>query len=75
MKIYKNSYYTYSESSMGFEFFTRRDKAERAMRKFLKDLDRDEDGTDSDIEVIEIQPTRAGILRALRLHAAHPDNS
>lgn len=75
MKFYKNTYRSTAEASHGYEFFTRQADADKAMREFLKQRDHMNDCEDSICaEVIDIQPTKAGILSALRLHAQHADN-
>jgi hypothetical protein len=70
MKFYRVSKSTDGGNSAGFEFFTAKSDAEKEMRQFLRD-----DPTEfSRIDVIEITPTRTGILRALKLYASHADN-
>lgn len=79
MKFYRVSYSTEGGNSGGFSWHTNRRAALAAARA---DYDQDPDEYDhhsptrgSDrIEVIEIAPTRRGILRALNALAGHPDN-
>lgn len=55
--------------SGGFGWHTAKSKAEREARKLAK-----AGGPPCEVEVVEVTPTKAGILRALRRYAAHPDN-
>jgi hypothetical protein len=54
--------------SVGFGYFINRETAERAARHY-----RDNEKV-AEIEVIDIEPTKAGILRALQQYAGHADN-
>lgn len=56
--------------SFGFLWFTRKDKAEEALRECRGDGEDDE----STLVVVNIEPTKQGILQALKLYASHPDN-
>ena len=56
--------------SAGYEFVTSRREADKAAAQWRKD-NPDENAT---VEVIDIEPTKSGILRALNLHAGHPNN-
>jgi hypothetical protein len=60
------------DGSHGFEWFTVRRKAEVAKREW------DEGGVDTyncaELELVEVRPTKAGILQALKSYADHADN-
>lgn len=59
-------------TSAGYEYFWGKGTAEKAMRQWL---DRDyELEHDAEIEVIEVEPTKAGIMFALNKYANHADN-
>ena len=66
MRFYRLHHYDTAEGSQGFEFFTSKQEAAEACRACAFD--------GNEIEVIEIEPTKAGILKALRQFAQHPDN-
>lgn len=65
MRFYRVENYNDHDSSLGFEWFVNRKAAEAAAAAL---------GTQRDVEVVEITPTKAGILKALESYAAHPDN-
>jgi hypothetical protein len=69
MKFYQLILSHNAGESAGFEYFTTLNDAERTARKWAKS----EDGS-SEIKVIEIEPSKSGILRALNHYASHPDN-
>lgn len=78
MKFYRASYSTGGGNSGGFSWHTSRAEAIAAAKR-----DYDEDPAEYDhhakginerIQVIEITPTRRGILDALQRLASHPDN-
>lgn len=75
MKFYRVSLSCEGGNSGGFVWGTNRAHvaAQRAwaMRNDPEEYKRT--GT-PEIEVVEIEPTKAGILAALRQYAAHPDN-
>lgn len=54
--------------SNGFEFYTVRAEAEKARREH------DDPCCVGTVDVVDIIPTKAGILAALREFASHPDN-
>jgi hypothetical protein len=73
MRFYR-VHYTYDAGvSGGFTYFTSKREAEKHKRELNKAA-LVENGDGGEIEVIEIEPTRGGILRALNLYAAHADN-
>lgn len=60
--------------SAGYDYFTNKRDAESALsywRKNSPGADQDQQG---EIDTIEIEPTRSGILAALNRYAAHADN-
>jgi hypothetical protein len=57
-------------NSGGFEFFTRRREAEACVARFKREVP-DEF---ADFDVIDIEPTKSGILKALKRYAAHEMN-
>lgn len=76
-KVYRLAKYTDGGTSAGFEFFSSKQEAERERRKH------DAERTDEDkrlglglgnVDVIEYEATRAGILRLLNQYASHADN-
>lgn len=58
------------KGSFGFRWFTTRTEAVAVCKEHHASDPLDITG----IEVVQIQPTRAGILEALRAYASHPDN-
>lgn len=82
MKFYKVHLLKHG-SSCGFEFHTTKDDANKAHRKWKYEppepgsVDADSfnpEDFDTIITPIEIEPTKAGILAALRQHASHEAN-
>jgi hypothetical protein len=80
MKLYRLSKWESSDGHRGFSYFASRRAAVSARRQWLNDYiyeskkQRAEMYAGSDIDVIEVTPTREGILRFLNHYAAHPDN-
>jgi hypothetical protein len=75
MKLYRVHFYEQRDGSRGYVWFTERQAAESNLRKFDKDNRTAEDDRRPDrIEVVEIVPTKAGILNALNHWASHADN-
>jgi hypothetical protein len=70
MKFYSVHRTTEAGASAGYEWFTSKRKADAAATKWRTD-NPDETAT---VGEWEIEPTKAGILAALNLHASHPDN-
>lgn len=54
--------------SLGYSWSSSKRDAFRARAELRKG------GSSAELEPVEVRPTRAGILEALRLHASHPDN-
>jgi hypothetical protein len=71
MRFYRVHRYNGSDGSFGYEFYTNRREADEAARKWQAN---DGDGHLSTPEEIEIAPTKAAILAALRDLASHPNN-
>lgn len=71
MKFYRLHTYCEGGNSNGFAWFTTRADAERAKREDVAVSPEEEPGA---IDVIEVTPTKAGILDALCRYASHPDN-
>lgn len=71
MKIYRNSYYTHQDSSVGFEFFTSKADSERAMKEHLKS---GEDDGRSCIDNYDIEISKDGIMSILNKVATQPQN-
>ena len=72
MRFYRVRYTYEAGTSLGFEWFTNAYRAQVACRDFYSQR-KDEDGS-ATIETVDIQPTKGGILTALKRYASHPDN-
>jgi hypothetical protein len=72
MKFYRVHVTVECGVSTGYEYFTSKYGAARAVREW--EIHRGEETGSAEIEVIEIAPTKAGILHALNAYAAHADN-
>jgi hypothetical protein len=70
MKFYQVHVTTNGGCSNGYVWFTSRAEAEREKREH----DKEEAPYEATIDVIEVKPTKAGILDALQRHASYPDN-
>ena len=55
-------------TSKGFDFFTTHKEAKEYLNKIIEDWE------DSEIEKIEFDCNKNGIISLLTLHASHPDN-
>ena len=71
MKFYR-LHETNGDGSHGFEWFTVRRKAEAAKRYWDKGAVGTYDC--AELELVEVRPTKAGILQALKVYADHADN-
>lgn len=60
-------------ASAGYEYFGVKSLAEKAQRQWMRDHPGEEIAS-NEITIIEIAPSRTGILAALNKHADHPDN-
>ena len=72
MKFYRVHTTTDSGLSAGYEFFTSKAEAGKAVKEWTRGIALETDI--AEIDVVEIEPTKAGILRALNLYAVHADN-
>ena len=74
MRFYKVDYQSFADSSCGFDWFTTKADAEKAAYDW--EFQDGESSIDewAIISVIDIEPNKAGILKALNSHARHPDN-
>lgn len=57
--------------SAGYHWFTNEREAKSHVHHWTKDKSVEHS---ANIEPIDIEPTKAGILKALELYASHPDN-
>lgn len=71
MRIYKLRIAEEHGNSMGYEFFPSKHAAEKAKRAWLSESPEDRTAT---VSLVEITPTKTGIIAALNRHASHPDN-
>jgi hypothetical protein len=77
MRFYRLHRYEIHDGSHGFEFFTNLQDANKARRDWFGNFEIEErvcDCEGSEIDEIEIKPTKQGILKALRTYASHNDN-
>ena len=72
MKIARLHLYTNENSSQGYEFFGSMRAAKKAQTKFKRDFKADDPAPE--IDTIEVDPSRAGIIKALNTYAGHADN-
>jgi len=61
-------------TSVGYRWFTNRREAESHAANWRKTSPGDVIDQQAEIKPVEIEPTRTGILDALRRFANHPDN-
>jgi ribosomal protein S11 len=66
MKIYQNSYRDEGQEHQGYSYHQSKREALKVARKH--------GCGEVTTEVIEVQPSKAGIIRALRIYGGHPDN-
>lgn len=76
MKVYRVHFRDEEDMSLGFEFFSSKEAAERRQREHAK---QETAGGSAEVpwsecEAIEFKPTRQGILKLLEHVAHHPDN-
>lgn len=72
MRFYKVHFYSDTEGSQGFAWFTVHRKAAAAAAKFRETAK--EYNPQPDIETVDIEPTKRRILALLECYATHPDN-
>lgn len=70
MKLYRVDLRQSDGESHGFQYFSNKVDAQRAVRTWA---DNEPPGK-AEIEEINVEPTRAGILTALSLYGSHADN-
>jgi hypothetical protein len=70
MRFYQIHIRCENGSSAGFEYFTNKEEAQKCLRENIENDPKE----DHSIKVIEIKPTKYGILSALNIYASHPDN-
>jgi hypothetical protein len=71
MKLYRITHYIDGGSSGGFSWETSVEAAKRTAAEYKRN---NPDELDSEIEPVEFEPTKAGILALLRQYAQHADN-
>lgn len=69
MRLYRVHCWTGEDGHSGFKFFSNRADAEKAVREWDR-----ENTAVAELEAIEVEPTKAGILAALNTYANHADN-
>lgn len=75
MKFYVLHKFVEIGCSGGFEWFTSKRAAEAAKREHIACMVGDDISIEAtSIEMVDIKPTRAGILEALNIHASHERN-
>ncbi len=74
MRFYQVEFYCSVEGHEGSEFFTSKSDAQRALRERGGKSDNNKPSGDDQIIPIDIEPTKAGILRALNDLATHENN-
>lgn len=73
MKIYRVSLWSDSgDGSTGYSYHSSKREAEKAARENRSA--KSNDSPDPDVEVIDVSPTRAGIIKVLNRYGGHPDN-
>jgi len=73
MKIYRTGFYSNQENSQGFEFFTSKTKAEKALNDWKKNLGDDFDERSS-VDVFDTSISAKGIIDILNQVASQPQN-
>lgn len=66
MKFYRVHFRREDDESEGYTFYTSKRAAEQGAREGVEGQ--------SEITVLNIEPTKHGILRALNKYGGHPDN-
>jgi hypothetical protein len=74
MKFYQLHRICEGGTSAGYEYFASRREAEKALNVWRKNSPGDVIDQQGDIELIDVEPTRVGILHALNRYANHADN-
>lgn len=75
MRFYKVTTQNTIDRSCGFQFFTNVADVNSCVKEWeTRGHDEEYNSHYTQVEVINIEPTKTGILKALRDHAMHPDN-
>lgn len=77
MKIYRVKKVSSLNSSEGFEYFTSKVKAEKALKNFKNQCENERTGFIADqsrIEIINVRITGRQIIQLLNRYGDHPDN-
>lgn len=77
MNFYQFHHWHPTESSQGFDWFTNKKEAQKALNKFKKQLKEEgfeDEWIDLEIRKVSIKPKMKSILTALECYASHPDN-
>lgn len=69
MKIYKVFQGFTSDGNQGYSYHGSKALADKALKEC-----EDNEIKDGEIEIIEVTPTKAGIILALNIHGSHNDN-
>jgi hypothetical protein len=72
VRVYRVRLYSHAEGSQGYEWFASKEAATKAAGAFRRTWK--EHDPETEVEPVEIQPTKAGILDALNRYASHNDN-
>jgi hypothetical protein len=73
MRFYRVSLFIDSGSSAGFDWATTRAHANAIAAQHKTEHPKDESAR-GEVEEVNIEPSKQGILKALKMYAAHPDN-
>lgn len=71
MRFYQVHLIAEGGESAGYQWFTRQREAQAAITHWTKDKSVEHD---ADMKLVDIKPTKAGILAALNRYADHADN-
>lgn len=77
MRFYRLHRYHVENGSAGYEYFTNERDATKARAEWYGNFEEEERVTNcegSEYEIIEVEPTKVGILKALNRWASHNDN-
>ena len=73
MMFYRVDLRNFEDSSCGYQWFTSGVEANKASKQWLEENEGDDHAT-AEVEIVEIEPTKKGILDALIRFAGHADN-
>jgi len=71
MRFYRLHRWRDEGESVGYSHYTRRIDAERARRSWLRIGNRKGKYFEAEVDAVDIEPTKRGIIRALRQYASH----